>query len=147
MGEDLDSKFKDCLKRDKLKQTAEARVLAKKELRVAFDDIKTAKDGIKESRWKWSTIQAYYSMFHAARALVYSLGYREKSHYCLRVALEFLFVKTEKLSVEFVDLFQMAKIMRENADYEENFSADGAKKIVLRAYEFIKNAEKILDIK
>ena len=34
-------------------------------------------------------------MFHSARALLYSKGYREKSHYYLLVAMHALFVKNK----------------------------------------------------
>lgn len=47
-------------------------------------------------------------MFHAARALLYSQEFREKSHYCLGIALRALFVETGKLSVEFLEAFNNA---------------------------------------
>jgi len=66
--------------------------LGEKELSIAQSDLSDAKAGFENQRSKWSTIQAYYAMFHTARALIYSRGYREKSHYCLAVALKSLFV-------------------------------------------------------
>ena len=84
-------------------------------------------------------------MFHAARALIYSKGYREKSHYCLRVALEVLFVEPGRLDEKHVEAFQVGKVMRESADYEEEFTATGAKRIVDAAADFLKAAKAILE--
>jgi len=41
---------------------------------------------------KWAIIQGYYAQFHALRALVFARGYREKSHACLRYAVEALYI-------------------------------------------------------
>lgn len=137
MGKEIARRFEECLKKGKLKKISGAKKLCEKELRVAGCDLEAAQGGINNKQWKWSTIQAYYSMFHAARALLFSAGYREKSHHCLRVALEVLFVNTGKIPEKFVDAFQTAKTMRENADYEEDFSETGARKLVSIAEDFL----------
>ena len=54
--------------------------LVDKELNSARSDLEDAKFEFGHARYKWSTIQGYYSMYHAARALIYSTGYRERSH-------------------------------------------------------------------
>ena len=48
-------------------------------------------------------MQSYYSMFHAAKALVLKKGYREKSHFCLIIALRELYVNKNKLNGEMVE--------------------------------------------
>lgn len=144
MGKKIASQFEECIRSKKITKLAAAGELVEKELRVAKADLAAGREGLEHERFKWSTIQAYYSMFHAARALLYSEGYREKSHYCLRVALEALFVDEGILDVKFVDALQVAKTMRENADYEEKFSREGAEKLIKAAHEFIEAAELIL---
>jgi uncharacterized protein (UPF0332 family) len=67
-------------------------------------------------------------MFHTARALVYSGGYREKSHYCLSVALRALFIEEGKLDSQIGRDFLNAMSLREAADCEAEFSMEGAKK-------------------
>jgi len=66
---------------------------------------------------KWATIQSYYSLFHSARALLYAQNYREKSHYCLIVAIKALYVEEKILPPHLVEGFMKAKTLRENADY------------------------------
>lgn len=134
MGKNVTAQFEECIRTGKIKTSGNLSELAEKELRVAEDDLKTAKDGLKNSRWKWSTIQAYYVMFHAARALLFLKGYKERSHYCLRVSIEHLY--NGVIPQHLIDDFQTAKIMRENADYEETFSELGARKIVESAEAF-----------
>lgn len=145
MGKNVETQFAECLKNGNIKKFAEAKKLIEKELRVAKGDLEIAGRGIENGQWKWSTIQAYYSMFHCARALLYSAGYREKSHRCLRVAIETLFVKTGEISEKFIDALQTAKEMRENADYEEEFSETGARKLVSIAGDFFDAVKKKLE--
>jgi uncharacterized protein (UPF0332 family) len=94
-----------------------------------------------------STIQAYYAMFHAGRALIYARGYREKSHYCLAVALRTLFVEEGALEVMFVRDFLNAMNLREAADYEASFSMDGAKVVIASTERFIEKAATLLAVK
>jgi uncharacterized protein (UPF0332 family) len=83
-------------------------------------------------------------MFHAARALLYSQGFREKSHHCLFKALIALFVEEDKLNVELVEAFRNAMILRENADYRTRFSKSGAEAVLERSEEFLNAAKEIL---
>ncbi len=83
-------------------------------------------------------------MFHSARALMYSKGYREKSHYYLLVALNSLFVNAGLLSEEISSGFHDAMILREDADYRGNFTREGAESTLKTAKEFLSAAKSIL---
>ena len=76
----MSQEFKKCLERGKIKVFTPGPKLAKKELRLAGEDLKMSVKSLAEKNFRWSIIQAYYSMFHSARALLYSKRYREKSH-------------------------------------------------------------------
>ena len=67
--------FEHCIDKRWLVRMPEARYLVTKELEVAGDDLAEAEAGYERGSYKWSTIQSYYAMFHAARALLYSHGY------------------------------------------------------------------------
>lgn len=145
MGKGINNKdFEDCLKRNKLLKFAAAKKLVRQELKTAGEDLKTASGSLKRGSDKWATIQAYYAMFHTARALLYSEGYREKSHYCLIVAMRAIFVARGVLEVRLVEAFQTAKILRENADYENEFSKQSASGLVEKAEQFFVRAQEIL---
>jgi uncharacterized protein (UPF0332 family) len=85
-------------------------------------------------------------MFHAARALIYSKGYREKIHYCLSIALRALFIEEGKMDVQSGRDFLNAMNLREAADYEAEFSEIGAKAVIAAAEKFIVKARDLLGI-
>jgi len=137
--------FKECLAKGKIKKFSSAKKLAVKELKSSADDLDTALKSFKNGNFKWATIQGYYSMFHSARALIYSKGYRERSHYCLIVALRALFVSEGLLSVSLLEAIQNAKILRENADYENEFSKESARDLLDKARELLNRSKVILE--
>lgn len=120
--------------------------LVNKELSIAQSDLSDAKASFENQRYKWPTIQAYYAMFHAARALIYSRGYREKSHYCLVIALRALFADEGLMEAQSVRDFLNAMNLREAADYEAKFSESGAKAVIDSAERFIEKAIVILNV-
>ena len=136
--------FSDCLPKNKIVNFVAAKKLVDRELKAAQDDLKAASQSLRDDREKWATVQAYYAMFHTARALLYSKGYREKSHYCLIVAMKALFVANRVLDVSLVEAFQMAKTLRENADYDNEYSKKSAVSLVEKAKEFLNAGKKIL---
>lgn len=140
----MNQEFKQCLENGKIVSFLKGKELVGKELAVARSDLLDAKAGYENQRYKWSTIQGYYAMFHAARALVYSRGYREKSHYCLSVALRALFVEEGKLDTQAGRDFLNAMNLREAADYEAEFSMNGARAVIASAEKFIEKAASIL---
>ncbi|MBL7209221.1 MAG: HEPN domain-containing protein [Dehalococcoidia bacterium] len=142
----MNQEFKQCLENKKIIPFARGKSLVEKELSVAKSDLWDAKAGYENERYKWSTIQAYYAVFHASRALIYSQGYREKSHYCLAVALRALFVDEGTLDAQSVRDFLSAMNLREGADYEAEFSQSGAKAVIASAEKFIVKAIAILGV-
>lgn len=99
---------------------------------------------LKEKNYRWSIIQSYYSMFHSARALLYSQEYREKSHFCLIEATRTLFCETGKMNVSLVESLLEAKNLREAADYYGDFSEINCQKLTKKAQEFLKIAKGLL---
>ena len=140
----MNPEFKQCIENKKIITFAKGKNLVRKEISVAQSDLFDAKAGYENERYKWSTIQAYYAMFHAARALIYSEGYREKSHFCLAVALRALFVDKNTMDAQLVRDFLNAMNLREAADYESDFSQAGAKAVIASAGKFIEQAIAIL---
>ncbi len=142
----MNPEFKQCLENKKIIPFAKGKNLAKKEISVAQSDLSDAKAGYGNNRYKWSTIQAYYAMFHAARALIYTEGYRERSHYCLAVALKALLVDKNRMDGKLVRDFLNAMNLREAADYESDFSQAGAKAVIDSADKFLAQAIAILGL-
>lgn len=139
------NEFEECLKKGKIKKFPRIVEKVGMELKAAKDDLASGNKMFKQGEFKFATIAGYYSLFHAARALLFSKGFRERSHYCLRVAIEFLFVEEKLLEPEFLEYFDEALGLREAADYQSIFSQDGAVKTLKGAKEFLKAAREILE--
>ena len=140
----MNQDFKNCLDKQRLYKSDDAKVLATKELKSAGDDLEDAKFSFSKQRYTWATIQAYYAMFHAARALLYFRGYRERSHHCVVVGIEYLFGREKLLDMKWVRALKNAMSLREDADYANEYSQEGAQASIDNAERFIKEAEKIL---
>lgn len=140
----MSDEFEKCLKNRKIIKFPKVRDKLKVELKAAKEDLKNAKNFLRNENFKYATIAGYYSLFHSARALLYSRGYRERSHYCLRVAIKELFAREKLLDPEVLDCFDEAMGLREAADYESIYSAKGAKQAVEGAKKFLKAALEIL---
>ena len=91
--------------------------LIEKEIREARYDLESAENSITARNYKWAIIQSYYSMFHAFRGLLFSRGYKEKSHSGLKFAIKTLFVNYGVISDDIFLDFDFAMKAREMADY------------------------------
>lgn len=136
--------FQKALEKKRIIPFDKGMMLVKKELKDASDDLKEAKDRFKNKKYKYATITAYYSMFHSARALLYSKNYREKSHYYLLVALQALFVDKGFLEEKITRDFHDAMILREEADYHGEFSEDGANYNIVAATNFLDKTKQLI---
>lgn len=136
--------FRRCLEKRWLIEMPEARALVDKEIQAARDDLAEAKASYARQGYKWSTIQAYYAMFHACRALLYHFGYREKSHYCLSVAMRHLLVSRGLLEEHMVNDMDDARALREEADYHTSFSESGARHNLHAAERLVERAGVLL---
>ena len=115
-----------------------------KALRESEADLSEAKDSLERGKFKWATIQGYYSAFHAVRALIYRKGLREKSHYALLIALRSLY--DEELGMDLIERFGNAMTLREAADYGTTSSEAGAKETMEAANALLNKAKKVLKI-
>lgn len=140
----MNREFERCVEGKKLFFSKDAKNLVSKELATARQDFEEAQDRYYNKRYKYCTITAYYSMFHSARALLFSRGYRGRSHYCLGVGLKALFVEKELLNPKLVRAFFNAMALRQDADYAADYSRQGADIVLKNAREFLRKAEEIL---
>ena len=140
----MNPNFRRCLEQNKIYLAEGIEKLARKELVAAQKDLSAAGQLIEDANYKWSTTMAYYAMFHAARSLLYSEGYKERSHYCLLVAIDTLFVDSKKLSRSSLEIFQKARRLREAADYQLEYSEESAQMVIKGAKKFIKESKAAL---
>lgn len=146
-NQNINSEFNDCLRRKKIQEFSRGKTLVVKELRTAENDYEDAKKSFSQQGYKWTTIQSYYSMFHSARALLYVKNYREKSHYCLIISLRTLYVEQKLLPVTLIESLLQAKRLREQADYYDEWSKEGAESLLNAAEKFLNTSKTLITAK
>lgn len=140
----MNLEFQKALEKKRILHFAKGKTLIQRELEAAEDDLKEAKDRFKNEKYKYATVTAYYSMFHTARALIYSKGYREKSHYYLLIALQALFVDKGLIEEDLAKDYYTIMMLREGADYHGEFSKEGAESSIKSASIFLQKAKGLL---
>ena len=125
------SKIDDLLRKGKLKRAAISEEMYIKEYSISKKDLESAKKSFEDENYKWATIQAYYAVFHAVRALVYKSGYREESHAAMKTAFKELFIDNGIVPQKVYSALERGMDLREMADYKETYSKDGAETLII----------------
>lgn len=136
--------FEHCVKERRLIKIKPSNEMIQKELESAEYDLERARNSLEEEDFKWAAVQSYYSMFHAAKALVLKKGYREKSHYCLLIALREFYVKKDELNAEMVENFELCMNLRHEADYGLTYHQESAETAIKYTEEFLNNTLKLI---
>ena len=134
--------IQECIEKGFLKKIPIDKKLIVKEFREADYDLDKSGKAFQEKDFKWSIVKSYYAMFHAARAILFNIGYMEKRHFAIQVVLEELH-KHGKLESKYVNDFGAAISSRENADYHYSYSKEIAEHSLLIAKEFLKKAREL----
>ena len=76
-------KLEECFKEGLLRKTEPSIEKAKRSLEVSGEFIEKAKDNLKIKNYGIVIFCSYTSMFHAARAILFRDGIKERSHICI----------------------------------------------------------------
>ncbi|MCX8183029.1 MAG: HEPN domain-containing protein [Crenarchaeota archaeon] len=129
----------DCFTKGLIRRIVPSKDKALRSLGKANRWLEEAKKSLGFSLFNSCLVASYSAMFHAARALLFKDGFREKSHYCLARYLEEKYVKTGKLDRVVVDLLDRFRALRHEDLYELDFSATKED-----AEEAVRNAELVV---
>jgi uncharacterized protein (UPF0332 family) len=143
VGNELNPSLLRLLDERKISRITADRALVKKELSATKADLKDSQESLGLMKFKWATIQGYYAMFHAARALLFDRGYREKGHHALFIGIRELYAG--KLERFLLQDFEHGIYLRQEADYGLKFSETGASDIIEAAKRFLDRAIALLD--
>lgn len=133
----------ECLEKGYLEKIIPQEDLIKKEIEECDYDFSKAKKSLGEEDYKWSIVMSYYTIFHAAKALLFKLGYREKKHFAILVVLKEL-NKRGKLENKYVNYFNAAISSREDADYHYIYSIRIAEDNLRIAKEFKEKIKELI---
>ena len=138
--------IKECLEEGYLKKIVPDEGLIKKELNEAKYDFDKAERAFSEKDFKWCIVKSYYAIFHAARAVLFKIGLKEKRHFAIGVVLEDL-SKQGKLEHKFISDFYAAMSSREEADYHYAYSKEAAEHNLQISKEFLEEMHSFLKLK
>src|SRR3989338_6499882 len=136
--------IKDCLEKGYLAKSKPDKELSEKELNEARYDFGKAEMAFNEEDYKWCIVKCYYSMFHAAKAILFELGYVEKRHIAVLIVLEEL-NKEGKLESKCITNFKASMTARKDADYHYSYSKETAEYELVTTREFLGIIENLLE--
>jgi len=138
--------FEDCLRRGLLRRITPSKDKAESSMKKAEKWLYEAERNLNSGSYDSCLITSYLAMFHAARAILFKDGWREKSHYCISRYLEEKYVKTGRLEREWVDLLDRLRELRHEDQYDVTYFAteEEAREALNVAFEFVERMEKIL---
>ena len=135
----LKEAYENCLEKNQLRNIDPAKHVAAKELKEAEFDLEEAHKSFENQNYKWPVIESYYSCFHAARCLLFLIGLKEKSHFCVYAALSAVF--NEYFGNEELENYKKAMQRRELADYYASYSKEEAESAINFTEKFIKKVK------
>ncbi len=117
------------------------------QLSLAEECLEEAKLLLANGFYRGAASRAYYSMYHAAKALLAAKNVTPKKHAGVLRMLGLEFVNKGYLEDTYAEAYKLALDVRMSADYEGGADIDSelAEQLVGDAEEFIKKAYKVLE--
>ncbi|RLF35090.1 MAG: HEPN domain-containing protein [Thermoplasmata archaeon] len=138
-------RVKDCFKEGLLKKTKPSKQYAKKSLDVSLVYIEDAKDNLQMNNNNLVILCSYTAMFHAARALLFRDGIKERSHLCTVSYLRETYPRLKRLANQLDSYRRNRHITLYGLDFL--VSDDEARQAVKDAELFYKQIRNIIDEK
>lgn len=139
-------KLKDCYEKGLLKRIPMNWNIVEKTLDMAQSDLLESESSLRSGSYVWASVQAYTSMLNFARAVLFSDGIKEKSHYCTVEYLRYHYIE------HYGDLINKLDILRRERHLSLYDSRDHvtSKKVTERigwCNEFLKKTKELLEKK
>jgi uncharacterized protein (UPF0332 family) len=123
------------------------KIRIREELEVAKRRLMAAKLLFEKNMIEDAVNRAYYSFFHAAKAMLNIIGFDAKTHSGLISEFGLRIIKANLLDGKFGQYFRRAFEMRESSDYEIGivFSKEEVQMLIKNADEFLKKAQEFVE--
>jgi len=112
----------------------------------SHEEIETARLLLANGKYKVALTRAYYAIFYAASAMLFSEGIKRSKHSGVQSAFRQFFIKPSVIEVEYSDIYGAARDARELSDYELWFmpAEEFAETIIADAEKFVVRMERYL---
>ncbi|MBI4044261.1 MAG: HEPN domain-containing protein [Candidatus Diapherotrites archaeon] len=136
--------LKECIEKGLIRKMPASKQKALQSIEKAKELLGEAKQNLEDDRINSSVIVCYLAIFHAARAVLFRDGFREKSHECIIKYLEEKY--SETIPQKQIQLLDKFKSERTHTQYDVSYSPneEEAEKMNQFAEEFISTIEQIL---
>jgi uncharacterized protein (UPF0332 family) len=132
-------KIKELIEKGNIKEQAVDENEIRGSMRIAERFVERAEGNLEMDFFDVAFLLAYNAMFHAARALLFKAGYKERTHFGLISALKEL-NKNDKEIIGCMDILDAYRMTRHAVQYSGELSNE------LDAVQAIKDAKKIIEI-
>jgi uncharacterized protein (UPF0332 family) len=135
--------FKECLEKGFLRRIPPSGEKAFQSIVKAKELFEEAKSSLEEERINSAVIVSYMAIFHAARALLFKDGYREKSHECI---IRYLEEKHPNIGIAQIEKLEKYKSERTHTQYDVSYSPneEEAEKMIKFTERFIQIVEELI---
>ncbi len=142
------TKLDKCFEEGKLQLVLPSEKKAGESLRASRENLNEANEALKNGIVRAATNSCYVAIFHAARALLFRDGIREKSHFCLEQYLN-TFVISGKLEPKWITFFASMRDKRDTNQYgfQPPPTREEIESSVHLAAQFVDRMESLLNMK
>jgi uncharacterized protein (UPF0332 family) len=133
------SELERCIEKGLIRKIPASEEKVAKSLAKADKWLKEAKENLKHGLLDSCLVSSYSAMFHAARAILFRDGFREKSHYCVARYLEEKYTGRGTLPQVVVALLDRFRNLRRTDLYQLDFFI-----VEQEAEEAVKSAELVI---
>lgn len=129
-----------------IRRIPKSRKKAEESMRNADSWLKEAVNNLESETFRSCIISCYLAMFHAARAILFIEGYREKSHFAVARFLEDRFVHNNLLEERWIELLDHYRELRHSNQYSTSFiiTQEEVEKALSDAKAFVKRMKKLM---
>ena len=136
---------RECLEKGLLKRDAPNKEKADRSIEVAWTKVEKSKELLKVNMLDMAEVNVYGAMFHAARALLYKDGLKERSHYAIYIYLKERY--GDHIELRFLNELNLLRLNRHEVFYgleELELNKESIKKDIVTAEEFIRQIQQLI---
>ena len=104
-----------------IKKIPSSKQKSEESIKTAYSWIAEAENNLQNNALRSSLLSSYLAMFHAARALLFINGFREKSHFAVARFLEDMYVRRNLLEEKWIKILDHYRQIRHNDQYSTSF--------------------------
>lgn len=135
-----------CFNRGLLRKVEASQIKSKQSIKEAEKWVQESIKNLESNAYNSAQLSIYLVFFHAARAILFRDGIREKSHYCIGIYLE-LYVREGLLEENWYLLFDRMRRSRHSQQYsfQAEPSQEEIKSGIKSAESFSRRMERLLE--